>query len=78
MTEGGRRSGACGTAGLRHLTWAHQELFKRLGTAVTRRGPHDLGRVLHGGDPRPTVGNRAERPRAYWGPAIEEPVAAYG
>lgn len=35
----------------RHLTWAHQQLFKRTVTPVTRRELHSFGRVLHGESP---------------------------
>ncbi|MEU1404682.1 nucleotidyltransferase domain-containing protein [Streptomyces sp. NPDC005728] len=35
-------------AARRHLTWAHEELFKRTVTPVTRRELHAFGRVLHG------------------------------
>ncbi|PPS80273.1 hypothetical protein BZZ08_06024 [Streptomyces sp. MH60] len=37
--------------GQRHLTWAHQQLFKRTVTPVTRRELHSSGRVLHGESP---------------------------
>ncbi|MFG2678067.1 nucleotidyltransferase domain-containing protein [Streptomyces sp. NPDC048392] len=36
----------------RHLTWAHQQLFKRTVTPVTRRELHESGRVLYGESPR--------------------------
>ena len=35
----------------RHLTWAHQELFARPVTPVTRAELHTFGRVLHGVPP---------------------------
>ncbi|EHN73720.1 hypothetical protein SMCF_6844 [Streptomyces coelicoflavus ZG0656] len=35
----------------RHLTWAHEQLFKRPVTPVTRRELHSFGRVLHGEAP---------------------------
>ncbi|MFD8431487.1 MULTISPECIES: nucleotidyltransferase [Streptomyces] len=35
----------------RHLTWAHEQLFKRSVTPVTRRELHRFGRVLHGAAP---------------------------
>ncbi|MPY51737.1 nucleotidyltransferase domain-containing protein [Streptomyces acidicola] len=38
-------------AGRRHLTWAHEELFKRTVTPVTRRELHTFGLVLHGESP---------------------------
>ncbi|MDN3021059.1 nucleotidyltransferase domain-containing protein [Streptomyces sp. S.PB5] len=34
-----------------HLTWAHEQLFKRPVTPVTRRELHTFGRVLHGKAP---------------------------
>ncbi len=34
-----------------HLTWAHQQLFKRTVTPVTRRELHDFGVVLQGKPP---------------------------
>lgn len=34
-----------------HLTWAHEQLFKRPVTPVTRRELHTFGRVLHGKGP---------------------------
>ncbi|MER6622799.1 MULTISPECIES: nucleotidyltransferase domain-containing protein [unclassified Streptomyces] len=38
-------------AGRRHLTWAHEQLFKRPVTPVTRTELHTFGRVLHGVPP---------------------------
>lgn len=38
-------------AGRRHLTRAHEELFKRPVTPVTRTELHTFGRVLHGASP---------------------------
>ncbi len=38
-------------AGRRHLTWAHQQLFRRPVTPVTRAELHTFGRVLHGAPP---------------------------
>ncbi|GHH03353.1 nucleotidyltransferase domain-containing protein [Streptomyces lanatus] len=35
----------------RHLTWAHEQLFKRPVTPVTRSELHAFGRVLHGSAP---------------------------
>jgi hypothetical protein len=35
----------------RHLTWAHEHLFKRPVTPVTRTELHRFGRVLHGAPP---------------------------
>ncbi|WP_461060334.1 nucleotidyltransferase domain-containing protein [Streptomyces pseudoechinosporeus] len=40
--------GTADGAGRRHLTWAHEELFKRPVTPVTRRELHDFGVVLQG------------------------------
>lgn len=44
-------SGTADGAGRRHLTWAHEELFKRPVTPVTRRELHAFGLVLHGEAP---------------------------
>ncbi|WP_405738048.1 nucleotidyltransferase [Streptomyces sp. NBC_00028] len=38
-------------SGRSHLTWAHEQLFKRPVTPVTRRELHTFGRVLHGKAP---------------------------
>jgi hypothetical protein len=38
-------------SGRPHLTWAHEQLFKRPVTPVTRRELHTFGRVLHGKAP---------------------------
>ncbi|NNN30486.1 nucleotidyltransferase [Streptomyces sp. S3(2020)] len=38
-------------SGRSHLTWAHEQLFRRPVTPVTRRELHTFGRVLHGKDP---------------------------
>ncbi|WP_406352886.1 nucleotidyltransferase domain-containing protein [Streptomyces sp. NBC_01635] len=35
----------------RHLTWAHEQLFERTVTPVTRTELHRFGRVLHGAPP---------------------------
>ncbi|GAA3194348.1 nucleotidyltransferase domain-containing protein [Streptomyces virens] len=35
----------------RHLTWAHEELFRRPVTPVTRTELHTFGKVLHGAPP---------------------------
>ncbi|WP_328772445.1 nucleotidyltransferase domain-containing protein [Streptomyces sp. NBC_00286] len=43
--------GTADGAGRRHLTWAHEELFKRPVTPVTRRELHAFGLVLHGEAP---------------------------
>jgi hypothetical protein len=66
--------------GRAHLTWAHQELFKRPVTPVTRTELHSFGRVLHGRPPAgllPPVpeGQLAEfvvrDQRDYWRPAVD-------
>ena len=66
--------------GRRHLTWAHQELFKRPVTPVTRRELHDFGRVLHGKPPTgllPPVSDReladfvVRDQRDFWRPALD-------
>ncbi|MFE6283865.1 nucleotidyltransferase domain-containing protein [Streptomyces sp. NPDC057877] len=63
----------------RHLTWAHEELFKRPVTAVTRRELHAFGRVLHGAPPAellPPVPDGQLRAfvvrdqRDFWRPAV--------
>ncbi|MFI9343471.1 nucleotidyltransferase domain-containing protein [Streptomyces sp. NPDC052773] len=64
----------------RHLTWAHEELFRRPVTPVTRTELHAFGRVLHGRPPAgllPPVpkGQLAEfvvrDQRDYWRPALD-------
>ncbi|MFC8429970.1 nucleotidyltransferase domain-containing protein [Streptomyces sp. NPDC057253] len=66
--------------GRRHLTWAHQQLFKRPVTPVTRRELHDFGRVLHGKPPTgllPPVTDReladfvVRDQRDFWRPALD-------
>ncbi|GAA3827330.1 nucleotidyltransferase domain-containing protein [Streptomyces phyllanthi] len=44
-------SGTSADAERRHLTWAHEQLFKRTVTPVTRRELHSFGLVLHGEPP---------------------------
>ncbi|MDX3639213.1 nucleotidyltransferase domain-containing protein [Streptomyces sp. MB09-02B] len=39
----------------RHLTWAHEHLFRRTVTPVTRRELHTFGLVLHGEAPKALV-----------------------
>lgn len=39
----------------RHLTWAHEQLFRRTVTPVTRRELHTFGLVLHGEPPKALV-----------------------
>ncbi|MEO3876621.1 nucleotidyltransferase domain-containing protein [Nonomuraea sp. B12E4] len=34
-----------------HVTWAHQEIYRRTVTAITRRELHEAGRVLFGSPP---------------------------
>ncbi|MET9965877.1 nucleotidyltransferase domain-containing protein [Streptomyces sp. NPDC006356] len=67
-------------AGRRHLTWAHQELFKRTVSPVTRRELHAFGRVLHGRAPAgllPPVPDReladfvVRDQRDFWRPAVD-------
>ncbi|WP_128437109.1 nucleotidyltransferase domain-containing protein [Streptomyces cyaneus] len=66
--------------GRRHLTWAHEELFKRTVTPVTRRELHAFGRVLHGRAPAallPPVSDRelgdfvVRDQRDFWRPAVD-------
>ncbi|MEU8985486.1 nucleotidyltransferase [Streptomyces sp. NPDC048558] len=63
-----------------HLTWAHQQLFKRTVTPVTRRELHAFGRVLHGKAPAgllPPVPDRelcefvVRDQRDFWRPAVD-------
>ncbi|PSK54624.1 hypothetical protein B0E38_03577 [Streptomyces sp. 111WW2] len=63
----------------RHLTWAHQQLFKRTVTPVTRRELHSFGRVLHGESPEqllPPVPDRelhafvVRDQREFWRPHV--------
>lgn len=63
-----------------HLTWAHEELFKRPVTPVTRRELHAFGRVLHGKPPAgllPPVSDRelgdfvVRDQRDFWRPAVD-------
>jgi hypothetical protein len=65
--------------GRRHLTWAHEELFKRPVTAVTQRELHSFGRVLLGKPPAellPPVSDReladfvVRDQRDFWRPAL--------
>ncbi|MBW8795985.1 MAG: nucleotidyltransferase [Streptomyces sp.] len=65
----------------RHWTWAHQRLFKRPVTPVTRRELHAFGRVLHGRAPAgllPSVTDRelgdfvVRDQREYWRPAVDK------
>lgn len=65
--------------GPRRLTWAHQQLFKRPVTPVTRRELHAFGRVLHGKPPAdllPPVSDReladfvVRDQRDFWRPAV--------
>ncbi|WP_209441071.1 nucleotidyltransferase domain-containing protein [Streptomyces violaceorubidus] len=64
----------------RHLTWAHQQLFKRTVTPVTRRELHSFGRVLHGESPEhllPPVGDPelagfvVRDQREFWRPNVD-------
>ncbi|GAA4825832.1 nucleotidyltransferase domain-containing protein [Streptomyces ziwulingensis] len=65
-----------------HLTWAHEELFRRPVTPVTRRELHSFGRVLHGEPPRrllPPVGDAllagfvVRDQRDFWRPVVRRP-----
>ena len=65
----------------RHLTWAHEELFRRTVTPVTRRELHAFGRVLHGRAPAgllPPVEDReladfvVRDQRDFWRPALDK------
>ncbi|WP_406167106.1 DUF4111 domain-containing protein [Streptomyces canus] len=67
--------------GRRHLTWAHEELFKRPVTPVTRRELHSFGRVLLGRPPAellPPVSDReltdfvVRDQRDFWRPALDK------
>ncbi|MFE1883691.1 nucleotidyltransferase domain-containing protein [Streptomyces diastatochromogenes] len=67
-------------AARRHLTWAHEQLFKRTVTPVTRRELHSFGRVLHGRGPAgllPPVPDRelgdfvVRDQRDFWRPAVD-------
>lgn len=67
-------------SGRRHLTWAHEELFKRPVTPVTRRELHTFGRVLYGRGPAgllPAVPDRelgafvVRDQREFWRPALD-------
>ncbi|UUU34747.1 nucleotidyltransferase [Streptomyces sp. CA-210063] len=45
-------SGTTDDAQRKHLTWAHEQLFRRTVTPVTRRELHTFGLVLHGESPK--------------------------
>ncbi|WP_329340494.1 nucleotidyltransferase domain-containing protein [Streptomyces sp. NBC_00663] len=69
-------------AGRSHLTWAHQQLFRRPVTPVTRRELHTFGRVLHGKAPAgllPPVPDReldefvVRDQRDFWRPKLRKP-----
>jgi hypothetical protein len=66
----------------RHLTWAHEQLFKRPVSPVARRELHTFGRVLHGAPPKkllPPVTDReladfvVRDQRDFWRPAVDKP-----
>ncbi|MFE1439687.1 nucleotidyltransferase [Streptomyces sp. NPDC058739] len=66
----------------RHLTWAHQQLFGRPVTPVTRAELHAFGRVLHGAPPAgllPPLPEGSLREfvlrdqRDYWRRALDRP-----
>ncbi|WP_282702139.1 nucleotidyltransferase domain-containing protein [Streptomyces sp. CC219B] len=65
-----------------HLTWAHQKLFRRPVSPVTRRELHAFGRVLHGRGPAgllPAVSDRelgayvVRDQRDFWRRAVDNP-----
>ncbi|MFC7385947.1 nucleotidyltransferase [Sphaerisporangium rhizosphaerae] len=65
-----------------HLTWAHQELFRRPVTPVTRRELHEFGLVIHGLTPASVLppvtdeelkGFVAGDLAGYWRPSLEFP-----
>ncbi|MFI0540962.1 nucleotidyltransferase domain-containing protein [Streptomyces sp. WSLK1-3] len=64
----------------RHLTWAHEELFRRPVSPVTRRELHAFGRVLHGAPPADLLAPVPDREladfvvrdqRDFWRPAVD-------
>lgn len=64
-----------------HLTWAHEELYKRPVSPVTRTELHAFGRVLHGPPPAgllpPVPDGQLARfvvrdQRDYWRPALAD------
>ncbi|WP_320779791.1 nucleotidyltransferase domain-containing protein [Streptomyces sp. CRN 30] len=66
----------------RHLTWAHERLFRRTVTPITRRELHSFGKVLHGAPPAgplPPVtdaelaGYIVRNMREYWRPTVRRP-----
>jgi hypothetical protein len=75
--------GSAADAERRHLTWAHEQLFRRTVTPVTRRELHSFGRVLHGRPPAgllPLVpdaelaGYIVRNMREYWRPVVSRPA----
>ncbi|MFF5478631.1 nucleotidyltransferase [Streptomyces sp. NPDC012935] len=72
--------GTADDADRRHLTWAHEQLFKRTVTPVTRRELQTFGRVLHGRAPAgllPPVADRelgefvVRDQRDFWRAAVD-------
>jgi hypothetical protein len=72
--------GTADDATRRHLTWAHEQLFRRPVTPVARRELHTCGRVLQGRPPGallPPVSDReladfvVRDQRDYWRPAVD-------
>ncbi|MFD9109785.1 nucleotidyltransferase domain-containing protein [Streptomyces bottropensis] len=68
-------------AGRPHLTWAHERLFRRTVTPVTRRELHTFGLVLHGEPPGallPPVSDTelnafvVRDQREFWRPALDK------
>ncbi|WP_086799333.1 nucleotidyltransferase domain-containing protein [Streptomyces caniscabiei] len=64
----------------RHLTWAHEHLFRRTVTPVTRRELHTFGLVLHGEPPKALVPPVSDieldafvvrDQREFWRPAVD-------
>ncbi|MEU9337494.1 nucleotidyltransferase [Streptomyces sp. NPDC048290] len=74
---------AAGDTARAHLTWAHERLFRRPVTPVTRRELHTFGRVLYGREPAgllPPVPDRElaafvlRDQRDYWRPMVDRPA----
>ncbi|MGW1670781.1 nucleotidyltransferase [Streptomyces sp. NPDC002324] len=72
--------GTAADAGRPHLTWAHERLFRRTVTPVTRRELHTFGLVLHGEPPGALLPPVADTEldafvvrdqREFWRPAVE-------
>ncbi|MFE0800884.1 nucleotidyltransferase domain-containing protein [Streptomyces sp. NPDC058812] len=70
-------------SGRRHLTWAHEELYKRTVTPVTRSELHGFGRVLYGAPPKELLPPVPETElaefvvrdqRDFWRPIVRRPA----